>query len=382
MSTWRISYGGLSGTFPIDDSLRQWSALNCSGSETAGITGHSLGPGSIGQVVTGPIATGTSALQYTIATRSGSGSANIRIDWSANNTFTDAVVLMDTNLLFGAGAGASITCLPLTSAGPTTPCVYGTQVKPGVAAALTLLPDFISAVATTRGMGWIAARFAALYYTVLNVEDLCSRLPPVPSDILPNDFSGNFGKMIEALGALLWPELCECIPGSPTPTPPVVWVDNLPPGSATTPTFPVSTPGDPAALSAILSRLSEIQAALAQDLELDTLMQRWQLPFATVEGSTETDLADEGQFGVDRILGLLITVTQLPEGVTTWPGNPIYIKDLGWIAVDDGGAMLQELRITRQQQWWFPTKMQLATRVSWALTPDTRIAVQMFRPEP
>lgn len=381
MPRWRIRYVSV-GAGIGDDSMRQWSAQDCSGTQTAPLVGHQLTTSSAGNSDVRDLGAGTVALQYQIAARSGTSSAHVIIDWSANNAFTDTVLLLDETISYGGGVATATRCLPLAAAPVGNPCVYGTQVKPGVAAALTLLPDFIQSVANSRGMGWIASRFAGAYFTVLGVTDLCSRPPPVPGPIVANDFQGNFGRMIEALGALLWPELCECIPGSPSPIPYTPWVTTEPPGSATPPSFPVTTPGDPAALSQILSLLAQLVNMVAQDLETDTLEQRWRLPFATIPGATQTGLVDSGTTGLDRALGVLLTVTKLPEGVTTWPGNPIYIKDLGWVSVDDGGAMLQELRVTRQQQMWFPTQMQLANRFSWALTPGTEIAMQVLKVEP
>jgi hypothetical protein len=146
--------------------------------------------------------------------------------------------------------------------------------------------------------------------------------------------------------------------------------------------FVVTEPGDPAALEAILRRLSEIQNTVNQDLVTDNLLQRWRLPFGTILGELHEHLTESGSIPVARAVGALITVTTLPTDPSTVLGNPIYIKDLGWIAADDGGAMLQEVRITRQQQAWYPQQMQLATRLSWALRDGVEIAVQELLPEP
>jgi hypothetical protein len=187
---------------------------------------------------------------------------------------------------------------------------------------------------------------------------------------------------VVALKWLLWPLLCECKPGTPAPTPFPPQTQPQPPGLPPPPTFVVTTPGDPAALEAILTRLSEIQNTVNQDLVTDNIQQRWRLPFGTINGLLHEHLTGQGSIPVSRAVGVLVTVTQLPAEPSTVLGNPIYIKDLGWIAVDDGGAMLQELRVTRQQQAWYPQQMQLATRVSWALRDDVEIAVQELLTEP
>jgi len=43
------------------------------------------------------------------------------------------------------------------------------------------------------------------------------------------------------------------------------------------------------------------------------------------------------------------------------PGNPPYQWDLGWMSVLTGDGMIEERRLTRATQLWFPTSMPLAT---------------------
>jgi hypothetical protein len=155
-----------------------------------------------------------------------------------------------------------------------------------------------------------------------------------------------------------------------------------PPGWPATPTYPCDPATPCADFTEIRQKLDQILGIVGPDLAIDTITQRWRTPFALPASFTHTQLVGEGSFAIDRVLGLLITVTTLPPGLETWPGNPTYLKDLGWLAVDDGGAMLQELRITRQQQVWLPQHMQLATTVSYALTPGTELAVQELTTEP
>jgi hypothetical protein len=89
-------------------------------------------------------------------------------------------------------------------------------------------------------------------------------------------------------------------------------------------------------------------------------MQRWKLPFAFVTGPVHSGLTDSGTIPISRLVGLRIAVTDsTPAG--EFEGNPPYLKDQGWLSVSDGGAMLQETRITRGLQDWYPREMQLAT---------------------
>lgn len=128
-------------------------------------------------------------------------------------------------------------------------------------------------------------------------------------------------------------------------------------------------PPDPAAI-----------AMLQQLLQLVTLEQRYRLPFATVDGDTHLAILEDS-FSVERAVGLKIDVLVIPPGKRTSMGNPDYVFDLGWISVTDGAGMLQELRITRAHHTWFPSQMQLATSVGYALQPGVEASITELRPE-
>lgn len=353
----------------------------CGGETLARFQSHTLISGAAPSVEDNVLPAGTLSVDHAICGTYGeAGTIHMRYEYSASGSFSDTVLLNDLIVAYPLNACAHV-CLqiPTTSA---IPCPYGSQPRDLTQLAIDVLPNLISSWAGAAGKAWLAARLVALHYTTLDVQDLCSKPPPIPPPVVFDDFGANLTAAATALAAIAWPVLCECSPGTPSPAPYPPWVQADPGGRSPAPTFPVTTPGDPAALSEILKRLSEIQATVGYDFAADTLMQRWRLPFSTIPGPLAGALELEGQIDVERALGLLVTVTQLPPDVSTWPGNPDYIKDLGWIAVDDGGAMLQELRVTRQQQQWFPKDMQLATRVSWSLTPGTVIAIQQLLPEP
>lgn len=380
MGTLRVTYIGGSSPGRAADGRTAQSDAFCGGTTLARFQSHTLAPGTPDSHEDNVLPAGTLSVDHAICGTYGSaGTQHMRYEYSANGAFTDTVLLNDLTVNYPLNTCAHV-CLQIPTAS-TIPCPYGSQPRDLTQLAIDVLPNLISTWAGAAGKAWLAARLVALHYTSLDVQDLCSKPPPVPGPVAFDDFGGNLVEMGKALAAIAWPALCECTPGTPSPAPYPPWVQADPGGRSPPPVFVYTTPGDPAALNEILKRLSEIQATVGYDLAADTLEQRWRLPFGTQPGPVAAQLVDEGQLDVSRALGLLITVTQLPPGVATLPGNPDYIKDLGWIAVDDGGAMLQELRITRQQQQWFPKEMQLATRVSWSLTAGTVIAIQQLLPE-
>lgn len=129
-------------------------------------------------------------------------------------------------------------------------------------------------------------------------------------------------------------------------------------------------PPDPAVLALLQQLLSAVQ-----------LQQRWRLPFGTVDGPSHAG-SGSGTFAVDRVIGLRVEITAQPPGLRQSFGNPTYTFDLGWISVSDDGGMLQELRITRDSQQWFPQQMQLATVVGYALRSGVAATITELRSEP
>src|SRR5262245_54016591 len=122
-------------------------------------------------------------------------------------------------------------------------------------------------------------------------------------------------------------------------------------------------------------------ASLAQVLDLLQAVQRYSVPFAYVLGAVHSSLSGEGSFPITRLCGLKVTVTAhtLPDRVAL--GTPPYIFDLGWISVQDADGLIQEFRVTRVQQTFFPRIIELATVFGYALTAGTTIDVQELEPE-
>jgi hypothetical protein len=132
---------------------------------------------------------------------------------------------------------------------------------------------------------------------------------------------------------------------------------------ADTPAPSTCCPPDPVASSLIQQLLSQVNT-----------LQRWRLPFGSVTGASHA-ISGTGSFAVSRCLGLLVDVTAMPAGLRQSMGNPPYIFDLGWVSLSDDGGMLQELRVTRDSQTWFPMQAQLGTSVGYALKTGVQATI-------
>lgn len=376
----RITYvGGASTT--ADDARTQYDAASCSGTSLGTHGYHTLGPGSAGTVEYESRQATAVSLQWTVTGRTAPGTIHMRFEYSGSGTFTDTVLLYDNFVTYGAHTTSTV-CVAWGT--PTSPaiCQYGTRIKPGMPAVAIIDQAIIDTALTLIPGEWLALLLNIYLGTKQDVTALCAAPPTDPIAITTNLLINPGAAALGVLQRVLWPYFCECTPGATTPVSPPPYAPVQPPGWPATPTYPCDPTTPCADFTDIRRKLDLILGIVGPDLAIDTITQRWRTPFALPASFTHTELHDTGSFSVDRVLGLLITVTTLPPGSETWPGNPVYLKDLGWIAVDDGGAMLQELRVTRQQQVWLPQHMQLATTVSYALTPGTAIAVQELTTEP
>lgn len=270
---------------------------------------------------------------------------------------------------------------PTTPAPSSPPCQYGTQLQPSQQGSAYITAELIATLLERIGFGALAPLFVAVVGLALDAVGLCASRPPAWVALDPDPTKNSLGDVLNDLKAIAWPYFCECVPGSPAPIdfpPPAVVA---PPG---VPTFPVF-PCDPADLCSGISHIQQQLFALATQLqstaELVTLLQRYGLPFAYAPGALHTGLSGEGQFAVSRLVGLDVQVDQLPDGTLVLPGNPVYLWDMGWMAISDAGGLLEEKRVTRQQLTWQPPKMQEALTFSWHLNPGVQISVRELAPE-
>jgi hypothetical protein len=177
------------------------------------------------------------------------------------------------------------------------------------------------------------------------------------------------------LGAVVGvqPELCGAgspvIPPDPTPPSPPAGFPTYPGPSACGTVNDVCV-----AIGQVLSKLEAVRNEVQ-------IIQRYRVPFGLVNGNDHPGLTGSGNFAVGGIRGVRIRITA-PPAPSTWPGNPPYVKDMGWVSIDDGSGMYAEKRVTQSSFIWLHDAMQLATSFKWALNPGVVIDVLELLAEP
>lgn len=262
-----------------------------------------------------------------------------------------------------------------------SPCRYGTRPQGGFQSLQFITDELVSTVLAFVNLPWLKVWLIPIFGLQLATTTLCSSPPPAFPAFPPEGSSWSVPTALQAFQAVAWPYFCECVPGTPAPVP-------YPPASPTqpgsSPTFP-SFPCDPANLCASIEAIrAQVFAMAAQQqsmAQLVTLMQRYRLPFEVVPGALHFNLSGTGSFVVTRLIGLEIDVTSRPAGGLVLPGNPPYLWDLGWLAVNDQRGMLQEQRLTREQMTWMPEQMQEAKTFSWRLEPGVVMSVRELQAE-
>lgn len=243
------------------------------------------------------------------------------------HTFTSAAAYVVfagyTDAYCSTGALLGVTTTP---GGTTGVCQYGTQQQGGSPAIVALLPDAILAIvgAVTDGWGWAAAAFFAGQN--INVANLCSIQRPsevtlTQADIInltafpPGPLSvPAIAKANQWFQWAAWPYFCQCVTGSPLPTPPAIIVQPAPTGIAT---------GDPTALvcsnedicttlSKIARQITALTQIVVQVATSTTLIQRQSVPFAYVPGTLHSGLSGAGTITIAGVLGLSVQTTSLP----------------------------------------------------------------------
>lgn len=116
---------------------------------------------------------------------------------------------------------------------------------------------------------------------------------------------------------------------------------------------------------------------------LDTVVatQRNYAPFAYVLGSAHAGLTGTGSVPVSRLIGAKVAVTAFPGSNQQLPGNPAYVKDLGWMSVSEVDGMIQERRVTQLAFTWFPQLMPIADHINYDFFPGVTATITELQPE-
>jgi hypothetical protein len=282
-------------------------------------------------------------------------------------TATDTMRIDINNGAAGFSASVQLLGDPAT---PQTECAFGTRLKdpsnPLINLSAQSIQDFL---------------FARFIGTTLDARRVCGSLPPQVPPVTNGTVFESIDTLTKYLYVVAWPSLCECIPGTPTPTPPPPPGLQVPPGFPASPVLTCANTDICAALQQLTQLVVGIAQSLNSDLQLDTLMQRYQLPFAFVEGATHSGLTGTGSFRVDRLKGLRVSITSNP-GTGEFPGNPPYVKDQGWISVSDiSTVFLQERRVSQSTFDWFPREMQMAELVGYEFFPGITASITELEAE-
>lgn len=86
-------------------------------------------------------------------------------------------------------------------------------------------------------------------------------------------------------------------------------------------------------------------------------------------GAQHVGRTGSASLSVNGLRGVAVHVTTGTPTTPLLPGNPPYQWDLGWMSVLTGDGMIEEKRITRQDQVWLPVSMPLATTFGYFLNP-------------
>lgn len=98
------------------------------------------------------------------------------------------------------------------------------------------------------------------------------------------------------------------------------------------------------------------------------------------KGTVHSGLTGSGTLSVTGLFGLQI---QLTSGVPTqiqFPGVPPYERSVGWMSVLTGDGMIDEVRITRQNQVWASALARYATQVGFQLNAGFSMTVTELLP--
>lgn len=268
-------------------------------------------------------------------------------------------------------------CVP-----PGGNCAYGTELKQPGTFIFYLTPALIDAWLTSVGAIWMAPLFTALYFTTFDASTLCNAGPPPLPVIDTSTLSSSISTVQQILRSIAWYNLCQCKNGSPPPVPFPIPNPPMPPGWPTFPTFNCNGADLCATLVAIQTSIAQLQAAVGEDLQLNTLVQRYSLPFAHIQGAVHSNLSGTGSFQISRLLGFEVVLTATPVGEKILAGNPNYLWDVGWMSVSEPDGLVEERRITRLQQTWFPRSMPLASTFGYFLKPGFTATFTELQAEP
>lgn len=300
--------------------------------------------------------------------------------WPATNF--DQFRLLLSSSSWAGRAGATITvAVSGANVSDPNPCQYGTRPTSSAPAIAFVTDAAIAAACTLIGAPWLAVLFAPLIGYAIDTGALCGSGPP-PMPVITNaSLLDDISSRIAALQSTMWYSLCECVPGTPAPVPYPLPEPAQPVGWPPAQTYSCDPANLCATLTLILKRLDELSTTTIGTAQLVTLIQRYEVPFATVDGGVHAGLTGAGSFAVQRSVGFRVEIT---AGTPTrqLEGTPPYLWNAGWVSCSEGSRMLSEHRIAQEFREWLPQEAPLATVFSYWLYSGVTLRVTELRAEP
>jgi len=306
---------------------------------------------------------------------------NVLVNYTATGPTAFALVLQGGGTPVGARHGTAFGYHAEVTRTSLVHCAYGTR-RTGLGTVVQYItPELVALIFAAAEDAWLIPFMFGLYWQTLDTETLCGKGPPPLPNVDFTTLPAALTTTKQIFDAYAWPYFCECVPGTPPPTGFPRPVIPEPPGLPATPIFPCSDIDPCGALVAIQKQLAAISQTLGSNLELTTLLQRYGLPFAYISGATH-QISASGSFQVSRLVGVKVVVTGAPGDLKTFTGVPEYISDLGWISLVTGDGLMDEVRLTRAEQFWFPKLMPLAMSLGIGLREGVTVSVQELEAEP
>jgi hypothetical protein len=150
---------------------------------------------------------------------------------------TTATDQMEITVNNGGGGFSALVQLFGDPGTPGPYCAYGTRLQSTANFVYYLTPGLIDVWLAAAQMAWLAPLLTATWFTTLNAQSLCAQGPPVLAPIDTSTFDSGITTITNIVKAVAWPNLCECIPGTPAPTPFPPLPNQQPTGWPTAPTF-------------------------------------------------------------------------------------------------------------------------------------------------
>lgn len=321
-------------------------------------------------------------------------------DWDTMNWY----VAGPTSPLFG---GITWT---LAISGPGVPdmdagyCQYGTEPTSPGQEIVQITAQLVAQLIPEAGL-WaipIALLSMGLY---ISVPTLCSSPPPAdptwdPIDWITksNTYPGSEGmrKTHDKLIRALWLKFCKCKPATGGGSAPITYID----AHWEKPTWYVTDTQINISNTDIAVTLNEVYRILNTNTwntnntyntvtnntttitNIDnsvTEIKGCACGDEYIHGTVHYALIDEDQFSVTDLVGIEVQILTRPGGIVL-PGNPDYLWNMGWLTVKTDGYMVEERRLTRDQQIWFPHNPKGVTEVGWQLNPGVSISITELIP--